>query len=53
MSDGHLPQTEDPRSGTCRHDLSVLLPNRRTRGKSMSQARSTTLGTGGTLACWW
>jgi hypothetical protein len=33
----------------CRRDQSVVLPNRRMRGKSTSQVRSTTLGTGGTI----
>jgi hypothetical protein len=37
-SDGHLTRSEDPHSGTCRHDQLVLLPNRQMRGKSMSQA---------------
>jgi hypothetical protein len=48
-SDGHLPRSEDPHSGTCRRDRSVLHPDHRTRGKSMSQVRSTTSGTEGTL----
>jgi hypothetical protein len=53
MLDGHLPRSEDPCSGMCRRDRSVLLPNCRTRGKSTSQARSMTSGTGGPLAHWW
>jgi hypothetical protein len=40
-------------SGTCRHHRSVLLPDRQTRGKGMSRARSTALGTRGTLVRWW
>jgi hypothetical protein len=46
MSDGHLPQSEDPRSGMCRCHRSVLLPNCWTRGKSTSRAHSTTSSTG-------
>jgi hypothetical protein len=53
MSDGHLPRDEGPHSGTCMCDQSVLLPNHRMRGKSMSWAHSMTSGTGGTLVCWW
>jgi hypothetical protein len=51
--DGHLPRSEDPHSRTCRHDRLMLLPDRRTRGKSMSRVRSTASGTRGTLAHWW
>jgi hypothetical protein len=43
---GHLHRSEDPHSGTCRCDQSVLLLDRRMRGKSMSRACSMTLGTG-------
>jgi hypothetical protein len=53
MPGGHLPQSEDPCSGTCRRDRSVLLLDGRMRGKSTSQTCSMTLGIGGTLARWW
>jgi hypothetical protein len=46
MSDGHLPRSEDPCSGTCGRDRSVLLPDHRTRGKSTSRTRSMTSDTG-------
>jgi hypothetical protein len=52
-SDGHLPRSEDPHSGTCRHDRSVILPNHRMWGKSTNRAHSTTSGTRGSLVHWW
>jgi hypothetical protein len=53
MPGSHLPHSEDPSTGMCRCDRSVLLPDRQTRGKIMSRARSTTSGIGVTLVHRW